>query len=104
MDALTQLQMWQAAEMRAFNLNRAFLEMISDPTNPLTNQDLERLIAKRPDVYGRFAGFIGKLMDEKSPPSVEQHSEIAFLPCTRCAEDELLEVSDDPEWGGLVGY
>ena len=64
MDALTQLQMWHEAEMKAFNLNQAFMEMISDSTNPLTNQDLERLIAKDPDRYGRFSGFIGKLRDE----------------------------------------
>lgn len=71
MDPLTQLQMWREAEMKAFNLNRAFMEMINDSVNPMTNQDLERLIAKDPDRYGRFSGFIGKLKDEEVPTKVE---------------------------------
>jgi hypothetical protein len=38
------------------------MDLIHD--NDLTNQQLERLIKHRPDRYGRYEGFIGKLLDE----------------------------------------
>ena len=57
----TQCQMWRDAEKHSAELNRAFMELVSDKQNPLTNADLIALIKKRPEVYGRFAGFIGKL-------------------------------------------
>lgn len=28
--------------------------------NPITDGELRKLIAKRPEVYGRFAGYLGK--------------------------------------------
>ena len=60
----TQLQMYRDAEQRIFDRNREFLELVSHPTNPLTNQDLERLIARFPARWERFSGFVGKLKDE----------------------------------------
>jgi hypothetical protein len=59
----TQLQMCRDAERRLFERNQAFLDMVSDPVNPLTNSDLKRLIERNPERYGRYSGFIGKLKD-----------------------------------------
>ena len=60
----TQLQMYREAEQKLFDANRAFMEMVNDPVNPMTNQDLERLIARFPARWERFSGFVGKLKDE----------------------------------------
>ena len=60
----TQLQMYQEAEQWIFDRNREFLELVSHPTNPLTNQDLERLIACWPERYEMYSGWLGKLKDE----------------------------------------
>ncbi len=57
----SQLQMWQDAEAASARLNAAFMEMLKHPTNPLTAADLRGLIARRPDHYGRFAGFLPQL-------------------------------------------
>lgn len=59
----TQLRMCRDAERRLFERNRAFLDMINDPVNPLTNSDLKRLIERWPERYGMYSGFIGKLKD-----------------------------------------
>lgn len=59
----TQEQMYYAAEKRSADLNNAMMEAMTDPHNPLTNADLQALIDKRPEVYGRFSGFLGKLPD-----------------------------------------
>lgn len=63
----TQLQMYREEELRLFAESRAFMELVNHPTNPMTNQDLERLIARWPEKYGRFSGFVGKLTDEVKP-------------------------------------
>ena len=60
----TQLQMYRDAEQRIFDRNNAFLELVSHPTNQLTNQDLERLIARWPERYEVYSGWLGKLKDE----------------------------------------
>jgi len=60
----TQLQMYREAKQKLFDANRAFMEMVNDPVNPMTNQDLERLIARFPARWERFSGFVGKLKDE----------------------------------------
>ena len=59
----SQEDMYYAAARRSAVLNLAFLEMVQHPTKPLTRTDLEALIAKRPHVYGRFAGWLRKLED-----------------------------------------
>ncbi len=63
----TQMQMIQEAEQRIFRQNESFMELVNHPTNPITNQDLERLIARWPERYSRFSGFVGKLADEVKP-------------------------------------
>lgn len=60
----TQLQMYWEAEQKLFDANRVFMEMVNDPVSPLTNQELERLIARFPARWERFSGFVGKLKDE----------------------------------------
>jgi len=57
----TQLQMYREAERKLADANEAFMDMVKDPVNPMTNDDLERLIARWPERYGRFSGFLGKL-------------------------------------------
>lgn len=59
----TQEQMFYDAGSKSGELNNAFMELINHPTNPMTNSDLRELIKRRPEVYGRFSGFIGKLKD-----------------------------------------
>lgn len=57
----TQEQMFYAAVRRSRELNELFMEMIKDPDQPMTKAELEKLIAKRPHIYGRFAGFLDQL-------------------------------------------
>ena len=59
-----QMQMWAESQQRLFAAHRAFMDMVNHPTNPMTNQDLERLIAQWPERYERFSGFLGTLKDE----------------------------------------
>ena len=60
----SQREMWREAERKSGALNRVFLELAFHPTNPLTNDDLRNLIKLRPEVYGRFARYVGKLTDK----------------------------------------
>ena len=60
----TQHQMYLEAEQRMFDRNNAFLETVNDPVNPMTNRTLERLIARWPERYGMYSGWLGKLKDE----------------------------------------
>lgn len=53
----TQMQMYRNAERKAAALDNAFMDMLKGP-NPLTKAELEALIAKRPEVYGRFANWL----------------------------------------------
>lgn len=62
----TQAQMLHEAEQKTFRLNSAFMELVNHPTNPMTAADLRALVARRPAVYGRFAGFIATLEREES--------------------------------------
>ena len=57
----TQMQLYQEAERKLAEANEALMDMVNDPVNPMTNDDLERLIARWPERYGRFSGFLGKL-------------------------------------------
>ena len=59
----TQYQLYREAQRAISDTDRLFMELISHPTNPMTNKDLETLIARHPHRYGRFSGFLGKLKD-----------------------------------------
>ena len=56
-----QYQLYWEAHRKSADLNNWIMEIINDPVNPLTNEDLAALIKKRPHVYGRFSGLVGKL-------------------------------------------
>lgn len=58
-----QIQHYYSAVRRISDANQTFMEMIKHPTNPLTNAELKALIAKRPSLWGRYKGFLGKLKD-----------------------------------------
>lgn len=57
----TQLQHFADADARICAANNHFMEMVNHPTNPLTNEDLERLVARFPERWGRFSNWIGGL-------------------------------------------
>ena len=62
----TQKQMYYEAVRKTGERDRLFLELLNHPTNPMTKADLEALIARRPEVYGRYTGFLAKF-----PPVTE---------------------------------
>lgn len=57
-----QRQLYYQAERKAADLNLQMLEALYGP-NPITDEELQTLINKRPHIYGRFAGYIGKRDD-----------------------------------------
>lgn len=57
----TQMQIYEQERERIASRNRMFIDMVNDPHNPLTNDDLVKLVAKFPERWGRFSGFIGNL-------------------------------------------
>lgn len=44
-------------------MDRAVMEMIYCDLNPMTNEDLKALVERKPAVYGRYVGLVGKLSD-----------------------------------------
>lgn len=55
---MTQEQHFWAAHRRLADQNEVMLDLLFGP-NPITDEELKKLIKKRP-AYARFAGFIGK--------------------------------------------
>ena len=55
----SQAQMYYDAERKSAALNEVMLSALYGP-NPITDDELRALIAKRPNVYSRFAGYLGK--------------------------------------------
>lgn len=62
--AMTQIQMYYREMRRIAEANRAFMEMVTCKENPMTREDLEALIVRRPDVYRRYASWLDKLPSE----------------------------------------
>ncbi len=60
----SQERIYWESRCRIASLNKAFMDMVNCKDNPMTNHDLLSLIKKRPEVYKRFSGFIGKLADD----------------------------------------
>ena len=56
---MDQKQMFYSEHRKIADLNKAMLEALY-VENPITDAELSALIKKRPHVYGRFSGFIGK--------------------------------------------
>lgn len=59
----TQLQYFYDSHKKIAALNEMFMELIK--YGDITNEELKILIEKRPEIYGRFSGFIGKLKKGK---------------------------------------
>jgi hypothetical protein len=57
----TQKQMYYAAVRAAGEKDATFMELVNHPTNPITREDLEANIARRPALWSRYAGFLDKL-------------------------------------------
>jgi hypothetical protein len=57
----SQKAMYYRAHDKLAARNEAFMEMLNHPTNPLTAADLRRLIARHPDRYAIYGGFIDVL-------------------------------------------
>lgn len=55
----SQLQIWEEERRKIASLNDAMLDALYG-ANPITDDELRALIEKRPSVYGRFAGYLGK--------------------------------------------
>ena len=62
----TQMKMFEESQQHLSNADKAFMEMVTQLENPMTNQDLERLIVRWPERFGRFSNWLGKLKDEES--------------------------------------
>lgn len=55
----TQEQMFYQAHRRIADVNMAFMELVK--AGDITRSELQRLIAKRPEVYTRFSAFLATL-------------------------------------------
>ena len=55
---MNQIQMYYAAVRRDGELNELFLELVRDG---MTRDELQKLIDKRPERYGRFSGWLERL-------------------------------------------
>ncbi|QHS09011.1 hypothetical protein [Sinimarinibacterium sp. NLF-5-8] len=60
---LTQIQMYRQAEKRASDRHKIMLDLMLHPTNPMTKSDLIALIARKPERYQVYAGFLPQLKD-----------------------------------------
>lgn len=56
-DAAKALRPYQEAERQIAEGNALFMELLNHPTNPITPEDVDMLVARRPERWGRFAGF-----------------------------------------------
>ena len=55
----TQKDLYYEASRKVSDVDCAMLDLLYG-TNPITDEELSKLIKKRPNIYGRFAGYIGK--------------------------------------------
>lgn len=55
----TQKQMFYQAHRKIADGNNAFMELVK--AGDITRSELQRLIAKRPEVYTRFSAFLATL-------------------------------------------
>lgn len=75
---MDQAQQYESARKRIAAANAAMLHLLFGQ-NPITDAELVCLIAKRPEVYGRFAGYIGKRALPATPvPYIETNTETAY--------------------------
>jgi len=55
----TQMHAFARAHDNVAGVNEVMLDLLYG-SNPITDDELRRLIEKRPHVYGRFSGYLGK--------------------------------------------
>lgn len=124
---VTQKQMFYAEQQKIGERDRAVMEMIHDAANPMTRQDLDALIARRPNVYARYAGLRPRLPEQArhslselrsmfateqacgiyyAPLYEHEGDEIAWLPthqsmgrCTNCAWYVVDRLNEGDVWG-----
>jgi hypothetical protein len=63
---LTQYQSYELARRKLASENETFMELVNHPTNPLTREDLAACIKRRPELWGRFAGYLNTLPSKES--------------------------------------
>ena len=51
----TQKEMQRNAQRRIADRNRVFVDMMNS-SNPLTNEEIDRLIEERPDIWSSYKG------------------------------------------------
>lgn len=64
MTSMTQHAHFYLAHRRTADINNTFFEMVNS-SNPLTREDLETNIKRRPALWGRFSSFLDKLPSRK---------------------------------------
>lgn len=57
----TQADMFYAASRASGQRDETFMELVNHPTNPMTREDLEANIARRPALWKRYEGFLSVL-------------------------------------------
>lgn len=57
----TQLQHFELARRKIAERHQTFMDLVNHPTNPLTREDLEANIRRRPALWGGYAGFLDHL-------------------------------------------
>jgi len=59
----TQEQMFYEAQRAISDADMHFMDMVKCKENPLTNDDLVKLVDRFPERWERYSSFIGKLSD-----------------------------------------
>ena len=67
MSTATQKQMYYAAEKRSGEMHATFMDLVNCKANPLTREDLEKNIERRPSLWARYAGFLDTLPTRSGP-------------------------------------
>lgn len=62
----TQHQLFEQARRDLAATNEQFMDLVNHPTNPMTREDLTANIARRPALWGRYAGFLKTLPSKES--------------------------------------
>lgn len=60
-----QLQMYYGEFKKIAEVNELFMEFVRN--GEMTRETLEKLIKRRPSLWGRFAGFLNTLPSENDP-------------------------------------
>ncbi len=57
----SQMQLFRESQQKLAAADRAFMELVNDPVNPMTKDDLCKLISRYPERYGRFAASLNRI-------------------------------------------